>query len=60
MLLGLPPALRTGFEGGPPFYLPLLSTILSAPVLGEIITPLQAVGGAIMLGPIFTVQRSAP
>lgn len=28
---------------------PLLSTVFSAPVLGEIITPMQAVGGAIML-----------
>ena len=35
---------------------PLLSTILSAPVLGEVITPLQAVGAAIMLGALVAFQ----
>jgi drug/metabolite transporter (DMT)-like permease len=38
---------------------PLLATILSAPLLGEIITPLQGLGGAIMLGAlvVFQVRR---
>jgi drug/metabolite transporter (DMT)-like permease len=35
---------------------PLLATVLSAPLLGEIITPLQSVGGAIMLGPLVAFQ----
>ena len=35
---------------------PLLSTVLSAPVLGEIITPVQAVGGAIMLAALVSFQ----
>jgi drug/metabolite transporter (DMT)-like permease len=35
---------------------PLLATILSAPLLGEIITPLQAVGGAIMLAALVAFQ----
>ena len=35
---------------------PLLATILSAPLLGEIITPLQALGGAIMLGALVAFQ----
>lgn len=35
---------------------PLLATILSAPVLGEVITPLQAAGGAIMLGALVAFQ----
>jgi drug/metabolite transporter (DMT)-like permease len=38
---------------------PLLATILSAPLLGEVITPLQAVGGGIMLAALvaFQLQR---
>ena len=35
---------------------PLLSTALSAPVLGEVITPLQAVGGATMLAALVAFQ----
>ena len=35
---------------------PLLATILSAPLLGEVITPLQALGGAIMLGALVVFQ----
>ena len=35
---------------------PLLATILSAPLLGEVITPLQALGGAIMLAALVAFQ----
>jgi drug/metabolite transporter (DMT)-like permease len=35
---------------------PLLSTLLSAPVLGEVITPLQALGGAVMLMSLVAFQ----
>jgi drug/metabolite transporter (DMT)-like permease len=35
---------------------PLLATILSAPLLGEVLTPVQAVGGAIMLGALVAFQ----
>jgi drug/metabolite transporter (DMT)-like permease len=35
---------------------PLLATIISAPLLGEIVTPLQALGGAIMLGALVAFQ----
>jgi len=35
---------------------PFLSTVFSAPVLGEIMTPLQAVGGAIMLIALISFQ----
>jgi drug/metabolite transporter (DMT)-like permease len=35
---------------------PLFSTILSAPVLGEVITPVQALGGAIMLAAVVAFQ----
>lgn len=35
---------------------PLLSTVLSAPVLGEIITPVQAAGGAVMLAALVAFQ----
>ncbi len=35
---------------------PLLAIILSAPVLGEVITPLQALGGAIMLVALVAFQ----
>ena len=35
---------------------PLLATLISAPLLGEIITPLQAVGGAVMLGALVAFQ----
>jgi drug/metabolite transporter (DMT)-like permease len=35
---------------------PLLSTILSAPVLGEVLTPWQMVGGAIMLTALISFQ----
>jgi drug/metabolite transporter (DMT)-like permease len=35
---------------------PLLSTLLSAPVLGEVITPLQGVGGAVMLVALVAFQ----
>jgi drug/metabolite transporter (DMT)-like permease len=38
---------------------PLMGAILSMPLLGEILTPLQALGGAIMLGAlvVFQVRR---
>jgi drug/metabolite transporter (DMT)-like permease len=35
---------------------PLLATVLSAPLLGEIITPIQALGGAIMLAALVAFQ----
>jgi drug/metabolite transporter (DMT)-like permease len=35
---------------------PLLATILSAPLLGEVITPLQGLGGAIMLTALVAFQ----
>lgn len=35
---------------------PLLATLVSAPLLGEIITPLQALGGAIMLSALVAFQ----
>lgn len=35
---------------------PLLATILSAPLLGEVLTPFQAFGGAIMLGALVAFQ----
>jgi drug/metabolite transporter (DMT)-like permease len=35
---------------------PLLATVLSAPLLGEVVTPLQGVGGAIMLLALVTFQ----
>jgi probable blue pigment (indigoidine) exporter len=35
---------------------PLLATLLSAPLLGEIITPVQALGGAVMLGALVAFQ----
>ena len=35
---------------------PLLATILSAPILGEVITPVQALGGAIMLAALVAFQ----
>ena len=35
---------------------PLFSTILSAPILGEVITPLQGLGGAIMLAALVAFQ----
>jgi drug/metabolite transporter (DMT)-like permease len=35
---------------------PLLATILSAPILDEIITPIQALGGAIMLAALVAFQ----
>jgi drug/metabolite transporter (DMT)-like permease len=35
---------------------PLLATAISAPLLGEIITPLQALGGAVMLGALVAFQ----
>lgn len=35
---------------------PLLATVLSAPLLGEVITPLQGLGGAIMLGALVAFQ----
>ena len=35
---------------------PLLSTLLSAPALGEVITPVQAIGGGIMLAALVTFQ----
>ena len=38
------------------FLEPLLSTVFSAPVLGEVITPLQALGGAIMLAALVSFQ----
>ncbi|MSP45320.1 MAG: DMT family transporter [Xanthobacteraceae bacterium] len=38
------------------FLEPLLSTVFSAPVLGEVITPIQAVGGAVMLAALVSFQ----
>jgi drug/metabolite transporter (DMT)-like permease len=38
------------------FLEPLLSTIFSAPVLGEVITPIQALGGAVMLAALVSFQ----
>ena len=38
------------------FLEPLSTMILSAPVLGEVITPIQAVGGAIMLAALVSFQ----
>jgi drug/metabolite transporter (DMT)-like permease len=35
---------------------PLLATILSAPLLGEVITPLQGLGGAVMLAALVVFQ----
>ena len=35
---------------------PLLSTVLSAPLLGDVITPLQALGGAVMLAALISFQ----
>lgn len=35
---------------------PLLATILSAPLLGQVMTPLQGLGGAIMLGALVAFQ----
>lgn len=35
---------------------PLLATLISAPLLGEIISPVQAVGGAVMLGALVAFQ----
>lgn len=35
---------------------PLLATLISVPVLGELITPVQAVGGAIMLAALVAFQ----
>jgi probable blue pigment (indigoidine) exporter len=35
---------------------PLLASLISVPLLGEIITPLQAAGGAIMLGALVAFQ----
>ena len=35
---------------------PLLSTVLSAPVLGETITPIQAIGGVVMLAALVAFQ----
>ncbi|MGH6672911.1 MAG: DMT family transporter [Xanthobacteraceae bacterium] len=35
---------------------PLLASLLSIPLLGEIITPVQAVGGAIMIGALMAFQ----
>lgn len=35
---------------------PLLATILSVPLLGEVLTPLQALGGAVMLGALVAFQ----
>ncbi len=35
---------------------PLLASLISVPLLGEIITPLQALGGAVMLGALVTFQ----
>jgi probable blue pigment (indigoidine) exporter len=35
---------------------PLLATVLAAPLLGEVVTPLQAVGGAIMLAALVAFQ----
>jgi len=38
------------------FLEPLLSTIFSAPALGEVITPIQAFGGAVMLAALVSFQ----
>jgi drug/metabolite transporter (DMT)-like permease len=38
------------------FLEPLFTTILSAPVLGEVITPAQALGGAVMLAALVSFQ----
>jgi drug/metabolite transporter (DMT)-like permease len=35
---------------------PLLATILSAPLLGEVLTPLQGLGGAVMLAALVAFQ----
>lgn len=35
---------------------PLLSTVLSGPVLGEVITPLQGLGGAVMIAALVAFQ----
>jgi drug/metabolite transporter (DMT)-like permease len=35
---------------------PLLATIGSALLLGEVITPLQALGGAVMIGALVAFQ----
>jgi probable blue pigment (indigoidine) exporter len=35
---------------------PLLATVLAAPILGEVLTPLQALGGAVMLAAIVAFQ----
>jgi drug/metabolite transporter (DMT)-like permease len=35
---------------------PLLATVLSAPLLGEVLTPIQGIGAAIMLGAIVAFQ----
>jgi probable blue pigment (indigoidine) exporter len=35
---------------------PLLATLLSVPLLGEVITPVQAAGGALMLGALVAFQ----
>jgi drug/metabolite transporter (DMT)-like permease len=35
---------------------PLLATMLAAPLLGEVITPVQALGGAIMLAALVAFQ----
>jgi drug/metabolite transporter (DMT)-like permease len=35
---------------------PLLATLLAAPLLGEVITPLQALGGAVMLAALVAFQ----
>jgi drug/metabolite transporter (DMT)-like permease len=35
---------------------PLLSTVLSAPVLGEVMTPIQAIGGVVMLAALVAFQ----
>jgi drug/metabolite transporter (DMT)-like permease len=38
------------------FLEPLLSTIFSVPMLGEVITPIQALGGAVMLAALVSFQ----
>ncbi len=38
------------------FLEPLFTTVLSAPVLGEVITPMQALGGAVMLAALVSFQ----
>jgi drug/metabolite transporter (DMT)-like permease len=35
---------------------PLLATLLSAPLLGELLTPIQGAGAAVMLGAIVAFQ----